>query len=60
MKTSITLLIVALSLAGCGHSLPTSSIDMSIYPFSEGDAYRYSNEGRSCWAESNRAHWDLC
>lgn len=31
-----------------------------FYPFSEGDATRFSQEGRDCWAESNRANWDAC
>lgn len=31
-----------------------------FYGFSEGDASRFAEEGRRCWAESNRANWDSC
>lgn len=31
-----------------------------FYPFSPGSAHEYAQKGRECWAESNRANWDLC
>lgn len=31
-----------------------------FYPFSEGDAQRFLEEGKRCWDESNRANWDSC
>jgi len=31
-----------------------------FYPFAEGDASSFAQEGRDCWSESNRANWDAC
>lgn len=31
-----------------------------FYPFAEGDASRFAQQGRECWSESNRANWDSC
>lgn len=56
------ILIVLLLLSACGHrGAPTAtSTPLEFYTFSEGDAYRYMAQGRSCWAEENRANWDAC
>ena len=30
------------------------------YPFAPGDATRFAQQGRECWAVENRANWDAC
>ena len=61
MKYAIVFMAV-LSLSACGpRGAPTeTSTPLAFYTFSEGDAYKYAAEGRACWAESNRANWNLC
>ena len=45
---------------GEGHTCFQAGETWEFYPFAEGDATRFAEEGRACWAESNRANWDSC
>ena len=45
---------------GQGHTCFQAGETWEFYPFAEGDATRFAQEGRDCWAESNRANWDSC
>jgi hypothetical protein len=31
-----------------------------IYPYTPGTAEKIAEQGRACWAESNRENWDQC
>lgn len=34
--------------------------EYKFYPFEEGSASRYAEQGRKCWLDSNRENWDQC
>lgn len=43
-----------------GHTCFQAGETWKFYPFAPEDVHRYAQQGRECWAESNRANWDLC
>jgi len=43
-----------------GHTCFQAGEHWEFYPFAEGDASSFAQQGRDCWDESNRANWDSC
>ena len=65
MNKIILTLCVAVSLSGCMSTTPTSyprahGEDWKFYPYTTGTAEKIAEQGRACWAESNRENWDQC
>ena len=62
----IILLISAMAmLSACATTTPqhwnrAHGEEYKFYPFEEGSASRYAEQGRKCWLDSNRENWDQC
>lgn len=60
----ILALCIAVSLSGCAanptHHYRAKGEDWKFYPSVPGTAYIVAEQGRACWAETNRENWDQC
>ena len=63
MSKIVLILLSGFVLSGCvtnSHYPRAYGEDWKIYPFEEGYSTKVAEQGRRCWAESNRENWDQC
>ena len=64
MIKSIALISLLAFVAGCAGTPQHWNRDhgeaYKFYPYTPGSAQKIAEEGRACWAESNRVNWDQC
>lgn len=69
MKSLIAITLASTMLAGCntmgehyraGDPCLKCGDSYVFYPFEEGYSDVVQAQGEQCWAQSNRANWDLC